>query len=121
MNIATRENLLPLTPQMYHILVALLGYNVMSGADVIRQIREDSRILIEPSTGTVYPALRRLKAMRMVTNPTGDPNIYQISEHGIELLLQETKRLKEAAKLAEERARDWAARPESVDPFVEIY
>jgi DNA-binding PadR family transcriptional regulator len=112
MNITAKEELLPLTPQMYHILVAFLDNNVMSGADIMRQVNEDSKKVLDISPGTVYPALKRLDLMQMVSHPTGDPLIYQITDYGIDLLRIETKRLQAATKLAEERMQAWAARPD---------
>jgi len=109
MNITANEELLPLTPQTYHVLIAMLFHSAMAGADVTRQVEIDSNKLIKTSPGSTYPALRKLKDLGMIYNPTIDPRIYRITDHGIFLLEQETNRLERAAKLARSRMADWEA------------
>ncbi len=129
MNIVNREDILPLTPQTYHILTALLSHNAMTGADLVRQVNTDSKGLIELSPGSAYPALRRLKAMRAVSSPTsnphnflltkiilqrglpsqgGNPHNFLLTKTGAELLRDETTRLEQVVKLAQIRLAERA-------------
>jgi DNA-binding PadR family transcriptional regulator len=110
MNIRNEDELAPLTPQTYHILLALLASNVMAGADVIRQMQADTKI--DAQAGTVYPALKRLVKFGLIDNVNYNPRLYKISDLGVDILRHEAERITAAAKLATERLADRPTRSE---------
>jgi DNA-binding PadR family transcriptional regulator len=107
MNIRVEDELAPLTPQTYHILLALSASNVMAGADVIRQMKADTKM--DAQTGTVYPALKRLVRIGLIDNVNGNRQLYEINSLGVTILKCESERLMAAAKLTTERLSDRAA------------
>ena len=110
MNIQEQDSFLPLTPQVFHILLALTTSQNMTGADIIRQIQADSKGLISLGSGTVYTATKRLQLTGLVENPNGSERVYRLTETGAFILRQETDRMARAAKLATDRVPDWSAR-----------
>ena len=55
----TEETFLPLTPQVFHILLAL-GEGRRHGYAIMREVTANSRGTVRLSTGTLYAAIRRL-------------------------------------------------------------
>jgi DNA-binding PadR family transcriptional regulator len=119
MNIQEQDSFLPLTPQVFHILLALTQSQNMAGADIIRQVQTDSKKLIFLGSGTVYTAAKRLLLMGLIENPGEAKRVYRLTETGAFILQQEAERLAQAAKLAIDRAPDWSARRSATPKYFE--
>lgn len=63
MRITTSHDDLPLTPQTFHILLAL-AERPLHGYGLMQQIAQDSDGLVAPGPGSMYSALKRLAAAR---------------------------------------------------------
>lgn len=59
MNLTPAEEVIPLTPQAFYILLAL-AEKPMYGYGIIQQCEADSRANIDFDTGGMYRALKRL-------------------------------------------------------------
>jgi DNA-binding PadR family transcriptional regulator len=107
----TAEGLLPLTPQTFHLLLALSdgdrhGYGI--GAEVERQT--DGKVRLGP--GTLYGLIKRLLADGLIveTDERPDPEFdderrryYRLSEFGLEVARAEAVRLERLVLQARER------------------
>jgi DNA-binding PadR family transcriptional regulator len=72
------EDLLPLTPLSFHILLALTA-GERHGYGLMKEIRERTGGSINPATGTVYLALQRLEEEELV----GDGGLQAQPEGGV--------------------------------------
>ena len=112
MNITSREELLPLTPQTYYILLALAKKR-MAGYEIMEQAQADARGAVQFKSGLIYPALKKLLVMGLIRelendgwpNPGKPRRIYELTEVGRAVLGQETDRLEGAVKVARERLK----------------
>lgn len=112
MNVASRDNISPLTPQSAAILLALVE-KPQYGYFIAQTCREDSRGQIELLSGSLYPSLRRLEGAKMIEaageqKSTSSPNkrkLYRITESGRELLRQEMERQADFVALARHRLK----------------
>jgi DNA-binding PadR family transcriptional regulator len=109
MSFTPHEELLPLTPLQYHILVALAS-GPLSGYNVRRQILTDSQGMMAPSHGSLYPALHALSRLGFITqagngrpNPGRPRRVYRLTTLGEVVLETETARLEANARLVHER------------------
>jgi len=114
----TPDNLLPLTPPVFHILLALAdgerhGYGIMQ--DVARQTGD--RLQLGP--GTLYGCLKRMLAARLVeeSGERPDPDLdderrryYRMTELGRRAVRAEAQRLAAAVDAA--RAKRLFGKPE---------
>lgn len=105
------EDLLPLTPPVFHILVALSdeerhGYGIMQ--DVARQTND----ALQLGPGTLYGCLKRMLAAGMVEESDARPDpaldderrrYYAITHLGRRLVRAEAQRLAEAVSAAKAR------------------
>ena len=105
------SSLQPLTPAVFHILMALTdgekhGYSIMK--DVERQT--DGKMLLGP--GTLYGSIKRmlLSAYIEESSERPDPTMdderrryYRISGLGQEILRAESQRLEQAVKIARQK------------------
>jgi DNA-binding PadR family transcriptional regulator len=103
------DNLLPLTPQTFHILLAI-SQRPLNGYAIAQQCGYDSEQLVTISATATYKALKRLTALGFVA-PEADgqpgPQRYQITLFGFDLLRAETKRLSAAVGLAQSRSNGY--------------
>jgi len=105
------DQVLPLTPTVYHILVAL-AEGARHGYAVAREVEEltDGRLVMGP--GTLYGSLKRMQEselIREVDNP-GDDGLhaerrryYAMTPLGRQALATESERLHRAVELARAR------------------
>jgi len=108
MRIAPRDpdRVIPLTPHMFYILLALAngqdnGYGVMS------TVARDSNEVIRLTAGTTYPLLRRLTVLGYIklvgenpaSGPTGVSRVYRLTDTGRLVLGWEANRYRAAADL----------------------
>lgn len=110
MNISPKENVIPLTPQVFYVLLAL-SEKSYSGYDIIHKSREDSKGVVELLSGTVYKILKRLSEMGYVkisatvvgSGPHGVRVIYELTDAGRLVLEFELERFREALAVAKSR------------------
>jgi len=98
MNITSKEELLPFTPQTYHVLIAVAGNFNLTGTDVARHVATDSQGAIILGSGTAYRALDSLIRIGLVATPY--PRIFRLTSQGRYWLEMETERLEQAAQTA---------------------
>ena len=92
----------PLTPAVFHILLALFGRE-RHGYDIMRQVREDSGDSVKMGPGTLYGSLdRMIEAGLVAQSTTRDPRriYYKLTALGQTTLKAETERLSRVAVLA---------------------
>jgi DNA-binding PadR family transcriptional regulator len=105
------EDQLPLTPSVFHILVAL-SEGERHGYAIMRQVAEDTRGSLQLGPGTLYGCLQRMLSAGMVEESDWrpDPHVdderrryYRITTFGTRVVRAEAKRL--AAAVTAARAR----------------
>lgn len=110
MNIKSGDNLLPLTPQLAGILLAL-AEKQMYGYAILHQVRIDSGLVI--STGSLYPALRYLEVAMLIEDAGTEKAIsspykrklYRLTNLGRDLLGAEMNRQADFVALARHRLK----------------
>jgi DNA-binding PadR family transcriptional regulator len=93
---------LPLTPAVFHILLALVGQE-RHGYDIMQQVKSDSLDAVKMGPGTLYGSLDRMIEAGLVTNgDTRDPRriYYKLTTLGLATLRAETDRLSRVAVVA---------------------
>jgi DNA-binding PadR family transcriptional regulator len=93
---------LPLTPAVFHILLALFGRE-RHGYDIMRQVKADSGDAVRMGPGTLYGSLdRMIEAGLVAKGDTRDPRriYYRLTVLGQATLRAETERLSRAALAA---------------------
>jgi DNA-binding PadR family transcriptional regulator len=102
---------LPLTPQQFHILLALTGAH-RHGYGIIRDIAERTDGALRLGTGTLYTALARLEALALVdeSDRRAPPNqdddrrrYYRLTPLGRAVLKAETERLEALLRHARDK------------------
>jgi DNA-binding PadR family transcriptional regulator len=105
------EDLLPLTPTVFHILVALAD-GERHGYAIMRQVAEDTDDALRLGPGTLYGCLQRMLAANLIeeSDRRPDPHLdderrryYRITGFGASVVRSEAKRL--AAAVTTARAR----------------
>jgi len=92
----------PLTPAVFHILLALYGRE-RHGYDIMQQVKEDSRGGVKMGPGTLYGSLDRMIEAGLVANGnTQDPRriYYRLTGLGQTTLRAETERLSRVVLVA---------------------
>ena len=92
----------PLTPAVFHILLALFGQE-RHGYDIMQQVKEDSQGAVKMGPGTLYGSLDRMIEAGLVTKGnTRDPRriYYKLTTLGQATLRAETERLSRLAVVA---------------------
>jgi DNA-binding PadR family transcriptional regulator len=92
----------PLTPAVFHILLALHGGD-RHGYDIMQQVKEDSRGLVKMGPGTLYGSLdRMIEAGLVIKSNTRDPRriYYKLTALGQVVLKAESDRLSAVAAMA---------------------
>ena len=96
------KQLLPLTPAVFHILLALFGEE-RHGYDIMQQVRADSEDAVKMGPGTLYGSLDRMIEVGLVAKGnTRDPRriYYRLTALGQATLRAETERLSRVARVA---------------------
>ena len=105
------EALLPLTPPVFHILIALAD-GERHGYAIMRQVSEDTDGALQLGPGTLYGCLKRMLAAGLVEESDWRPDpeldderrrYYRITDFGTRVVRSEAKRL--AAAVTAARAR----------------
>lgn len=92
----------PLTPAVFHILLALFGKE-RHGYDIMQQVRAESGDTVKMGPGTLYGSLDRMIEAGLVTRGnTEDPRriYYRLTALGQTTLRAETTRLSRVALAA---------------------
>jgi DNA-binding PadR family transcriptional regulator len=93
---------LPLTPAVFHILLALFGKE-RHGYDIMQQVKADSADAVKMGPGTLYGSLDRMIGAGLVAKGnTRDPRriYYRLTALGQTTLRAETDRLSRVALVA---------------------
>lgn len=93
---------LPLTPAVFHILLALFGKE-RHGYDIMQQVKADSADAVKMGPGTLYGSLdRMIEAGLVAKGNTQDPRriYYRLTALGQTTLRAETERLSRVALVA---------------------
>jgi DNA-binding PadR family transcriptional regulator len=93
---------LPLTPAVFHILLALFGKE-RHGYDIMQQVKSDSQGAVKMGPGTLYGSLDRMIEAGLVTKGNmRDPRriYYKLTTLGQATLRAETERLSRLAVVA---------------------
>jgi DNA-binding PadR family transcriptional regulator len=113
------RDFLPLTPQQFHILLALAGAH-RHGYGVIRDVEERTGGALRLGTGTLYTALARLEALALVGEsqrraPARDDDdrrrYYRLTPLGRAVLEAETARLEALVRHARDQGIVATRRP----------
>ena len=108
---ATNNNIQPLTPAVFHILLALSS-GERHGYGIMKQVEADSQGKVTMGPGTLYGSLKRMLDAGLVkeSDKRIDPEMdderriyYQITGIGAEALAAELERYKRIVSLAQDR------------------
>jgi DNA-binding PadR family transcriptional regulator len=97
----------PLTPAVFHILLALAGQE-RHGYDIMQQVKADSGGAVAMGPGTLYGSIDRMIAAGLVAQSnTRDPRriFYRLTALGHSTLRAETERLSAVAAVARRQLR----------------
>jgi DNA-binding PadR family transcriptional regulator len=95
-------NMVPLTPAVFHILLALFGRE-RHGYDIMQQVKSDSQGAVKMGPGTLYGSLDRMIEAGLVTKGnTREPRriYYKLTARGQAAFKAETERLSRLAAVA---------------------
>jgi DNA-binding PadR family transcriptional regulator len=98
----------PLTPAVFHILLAL-SLKERHGYEIMKQVEEDSGGRVTLGPGTLYTAIRRLLDDGWIAVASSDTEgderrkYYKLTSKGKAVLAEETQRLHDVAGLAQRR------------------
>jgi DNA-binding PadR family transcriptional regulator len=113
------EPFLPLSPAMFHVLVALADGD-KHGYAILKDVKRRTEGAVRLSAGTLYAVLKRLLDEDMIveTDERPDPALdderrryYQLTSFGRQVAIAETERMERAIALA--RAKQLTVRPRS--------
>lgn len=102
------EDLLPLTPPVFHILVAL-SEGERHGYAIMRQVADDTGGHLQLGPGTLYGCLKRMLSARLIeeSDERPDPALdderrryYRITDFGMRTVKAEARRLATAVGAA---------------------
>lgn len=108
---ATANSNLPLTPAVFHILLALSS-SERHGYGIMKQVEADSQGTVKMGAGTLYGSLKRMLEAGLVkeSDKRVDPEMdderriyYRMTGAGAKALAAELKRYQELVKLAQRR------------------
>ena len=107
----TSKPLIPLTPAVFYILLALASRE-RHGYEIMKQIKQDSHEQVTMGTGTLYGSLKRMLADGLIVEAGERPDpamdderrhYYQLTELGRQALNAELQRYAEVVAIAEQR------------------
>jgi len=102
------EDLLPLTPAVFHILLALADRE-RHGYAIMQEVAENSRGKVQMGPGTLYGSIKRMLAANLIeeSDERPDPELdderrryYRLSEFGRKVLSMEVARLNHLVEVA---------------------
>ena len=104
----TLDGLLPLTPAVFHILLALSN-GERHGYAIMREVAADTNGSLQLGPGTLYGSLKRMVAGRLIeeTDERPDPDLdderrrdHRITDFGMKAVRAEAERLATAVSAA---------------------
>jgi DNA-binding PadR family transcriptional regulator len=107
----TDEPLIPLTPAVFYILLALAGAD-KHGYEIMKQVKHDSQDQVKMGTGTLYGSLKRMLADGLIEEAGKRPDpaldddrrrYYRLTERGWRAFTAELHRYAEVVSLAGQR------------------
>src|SRR4051812_44287515 len=110
---------LPLSPQQFHILLALVDGR-RHGYGIIRDVEQRTNGALRLGTGTLYTALARLDALQLIDESARRPaahndderrKYYQLTALGRAVLQAETERLDALVRHARRKGITASVRP----------
>ena len=108
----TIEDLIPLTPAVFYILLAL-GRGEKHGYEIMKQVRQDAQEKIKMGTGTLYGSIKRMLADGLIEeagdrpDPTLDDDrrrYYRMTELGRRAFHAELQRYRDVVALMQQRS-----------------
>ena len=105
------ENLLPLNPSVFHILLALSDGD-LHGYGIMQEVAEHSEGQIKLGPGTLYGAIKRLLSERLIVevDERPDPEMdderrryYRLTDFGQKVLKAEVRRLSKMLSVAQSK------------------
>lgn len=111
------ESFLPLTPAMFHILLALAD-GEKHGYAILKEVARRTDDKVRLSAGTLYGNLGRLESAGLIAESSRRPEVvldderrryYLLTAFGREVAVAETERMEEA--LGQARAKKLSRRP----------
>jgi DNA-binding PadR family transcriptional regulator len=102
---------IPLTPAVFHILLALAG-GEKHGYAIMKQVTRDSRGRVKMGSGTLYGSIKRMLASALIEEAGEqiDPHLgeerrryYRLTELGRQTLVAELDRYAGVVSLAQQR------------------
>jgi DNA-binding PadR family transcriptional regulator len=99
-------SLLPLTPAMFYVLVALADGQT-HGYAILKQVEQLTEGEVRLSTGTLYGIIKRLLADGLIREQSVDDprrRAYQLTAFGREVAKAEATRLEQALAIARRKA-----------------
>jgi DNA-binding PadR family transcriptional regulator len=112
------ESFLPLTPAMFHILLALAD-GEKHGYAVLKEVARRTDNKVRLSAGTLYGNLARLESGGLIAESDRRPDValdderrryYRLTEFGREVAVADAKRMEEA--LLQARAKKLLRKPQ---------
>jgi len=104
------EDLLPLTPLSFHILLALADAD-RHGYGIIKEVRERTNGEMSPGAGTLYAAVQRMLDAGLVNETDDRPAVgdderrryYRLTEYGRQVARAEALRLARLIRIAADK------------------
>ena len=101
------ESLLPLTPALFHVLVALADGRT-HGYAIMKEVERLTEGTVRLSTGTLYGIVKRLLADGLIKETRGGSDErrrrYELTKFGADVARSEMARLEETLALARRKA-----------------
>ena len=105
------ESLLPLTPAVFHILLALAD-NERHGYGIMQEVAEHTQGQIKLGPGTLYGSLKRLLSDRLIVEADERPDpamdderrrYYRLTDFGQQVLKAEVRRISRMVSVAQRK------------------
>ena len=105
------EALAPLTPAVFHILLALAP-GEKHGYEIMRQVKRDAQGRVRIGSGTLYGSIKRMLAAHLIEEAGERPDpildderrrYYRLTDRGREALTAELRRYRDVVVLADQR------------------
>lgn len=104
----TPEEMIPLTPAVFHILLALADRE-LHGYGIMKQVEVDTDGKMQMGPGTLYGSIKRMLAAELIEESDERPDpildderrrYYRLTRFGHKVLVAEMERLSEALEVA---------------------
>jgi DNA-binding PadR family transcriptional regulator len=104
----TPQNLLPLTPAVFHILLALMGQE-LHGYGIMKEVETQTEGDMLLRAGTLYQAIKRMLELGLIEESIErpDPSLdderrryYKLTGLGLKIARAETQRLRKLLQIA---------------------